>query len=172
MDLKNKRVLVVGLGKSGLSSALFLRAQGAQVTVSDTRSAEALAKEIPALLDAGIMVGVGRPWAADLSAAGSDRGLAGSADGYSRGETGAGVWTAGDWGAGAGQPVSQGTSRGDYGLKREDDHNESAGQDLCRCRWSHARRRQHRIAGDRSGGEEHGGHGERAGGFELSTGDD
>ncbi len=56
MDLKNKRVLVVGLGKSGLSSALFLRAQGAQVTVSDTRSAEALAKEIPALLDAGIMV--------------------------------------------------------------------------------------------------------------------
>ncbi|HZY61738.1 MAG TPA: UDP-N-acetylmuramoyl-L-alanine--D-glutamate ligase [Edaphobacter sp.] len=56
MELKNKRVLVVGLGKSGLSSALFLRRQGAQVTVSDTRSAEALAKEIPALLDAGIMV--------------------------------------------------------------------------------------------------------------------
>jgi UDP-N-acetylmuramoylalanine--D-glutamate ligase len=56
MELKNKRVLVVGLGKSGLSSALFLREQGAQVTVSDTRSAEALAKEIPALLDAGIMV--------------------------------------------------------------------------------------------------------------------
>jgi UDP-N-acetylmuramoylalanine--D-glutamate ligase len=56
MGLKNKRVLVVGLGKSGLSSALFLRQQGAQVTVSDTRSAEALAKEIPALLDAGIMV--------------------------------------------------------------------------------------------------------------------
>ena len=56
MDLKNKRVLVVGLGKSGLSSALFLRRQGAQVTVSDTRSAEALAKEIPALLEEGIMV--------------------------------------------------------------------------------------------------------------------
>ncbi|WP_348269211.1 UDP-N-acetylmuramoyl-L-alanine--D-glutamate ligase [Edaphobacter paludis] len=56
MELKNKRVLVVGLGKSGLSSALFLRGLGAQVTVSDTRSAEALAKEIPALLEAGIMV--------------------------------------------------------------------------------------------------------------------
>src|ERR1700761_8979582 len=56
MDLKNKRVLVVGLGKSGLSAAMFLRAQGARVTVSDTRSAVALAKEIPALLDAGIMV--------------------------------------------------------------------------------------------------------------------
>ena len=56
MDLKNKRVLVVGLGKSGLSAAMFLRAQGARVTVSDTRSATALEKEIPALLDAGIMV--------------------------------------------------------------------------------------------------------------------
>src|SRR5271154_3363489 len=56
MDLKNKRVLVVGLGKSGLSAAMFLREQGARVTVSDTRSALALAHEIPALLEAGIMV--------------------------------------------------------------------------------------------------------------------
>ena len=56
MDLKNKRVLVVGLGKSGLSAAIFLRGQGARVTVSDTRSAVALSKEIPTLLEAGIMV--------------------------------------------------------------------------------------------------------------------
>jgi UDP-N-acetylmuramoylalanine--D-glutamate ligase len=56
VELKNKRVLVVGLGKSGLSAAMFLRGQGARVTVSDTRSAVALAKEIPALLEAGIMV--------------------------------------------------------------------------------------------------------------------
>jgi len=56
VDLKNKRVLVVGLGKSGLSAAMFLRGQGARVTVSDTRSAVALEKEIPALLEAGIMV--------------------------------------------------------------------------------------------------------------------
>src|SRR5882762_1109390 len=56
MELKNKRVLVVGLGKSGISAAMFLRGQGARVTVSDARSAVALAKEIPALLDAGIMV--------------------------------------------------------------------------------------------------------------------
>jgi UDP-N-acetylmuramoylalanine--D-glutamate ligase len=59
MDLKNKRVLVVGLGKSGKSAALFLRDRGAQVTVSDSRSAEALAGEIPALLDAGVMVETG-----------------------------------------------------------------------------------------------------------------
>jgi UDP-N-acetylmuramoylalanine--D-glutamate ligase len=56
MELKGKKVLVVGLGKSGLAAALFLRKRGAQVTVSDMRSAAALAKEIPALLDAGIMV--------------------------------------------------------------------------------------------------------------------
>ena len=59
MELKNKRVLVVGLGKSGKSAALFLRDRGARVTVSDSRSAEALAGEIPALLDAGIMVETG-----------------------------------------------------------------------------------------------------------------
>jgi UDP-N-acetylmuramoylalanine--D-glutamate ligase len=59
MELKNKRVLVVGLGKSGMAAALFLRERGARVTVSDSRSAVALAKEIPALLDAGIMVETG-----------------------------------------------------------------------------------------------------------------
>jgi UDP-N-acetylmuramoylalanine--D-glutamate ligase len=56
MELKGKKVLVVGLGKSGLAAALFLRQRGAQVTVSDMRSAAALAKEIPGLLERGIMV--------------------------------------------------------------------------------------------------------------------
>ena len=59
MELKGKRVLVVGLGKSGVSAALFLRQQGAVVTVSDARSAESLAREIPALIEAGIMVETG-----------------------------------------------------------------------------------------------------------------
>jgi hypothetical protein len=59
MELKNKRVLVVGLGKSGMAAALFLRDQGARVTVSDTRSAVALQAEIPTLLDAGIMIETG-----------------------------------------------------------------------------------------------------------------
>ena len=34
MELKDKKVLVVGLGKSGLAAALFLRKRGALVTVS------------------------------------------------------------------------------------------------------------------------------------------
>jgi UDP-N-acetylmuramoylalanine--D-glutamate ligase len=59
MELKGKKVLVVGLGKSGLAAALFLRRKGAQVTVSDVRSAESLASEIPALLEEGIMVEAG-----------------------------------------------------------------------------------------------------------------
>jgi UDP-N-acetylmuramoylalanine--D-glutamate ligase len=59
MELKGKKVLVVGLGKSGLAAALFLRRSGAHVTVSDVRSAESLAKDIPALLDEGIMVETG-----------------------------------------------------------------------------------------------------------------
>lgn len=59
MELKGKRVLVVGLGRSGISAARFLRGRGARVTVSDSRSAGALAKEIPALMDAGIMVETG-----------------------------------------------------------------------------------------------------------------
>jgi UDP-N-acetylmuramoylalanine--D-glutamate ligase len=59
MDLKNKRVLVVGLGKSGVAAALYLRRLGARVTVSDARAGEALAKEIPALLEAGVMVETG-----------------------------------------------------------------------------------------------------------------
>jgi len=59
MELKGKKVLVVGLGKSGLAAALLLRRHGAQVTVSDIRSAAALAKEIPELLEQGINVEAG-----------------------------------------------------------------------------------------------------------------
>ena len=59
MELNNKRVLVVGLGKSGVASALFLKARGARVTVSDTKSGDELRNEIPALLDHGITVETG-----------------------------------------------------------------------------------------------------------------
>jgi len=59
LELKGRKVLVVGLGKSGRAAALFLHRKGAQVTVSDARSAEALAKDIPALLEEGIMVEAG-----------------------------------------------------------------------------------------------------------------
>src|SRR5438552_18808691 len=59
MDLNGKRVLVVGLGKSGVASALFLKGHGAQVTVSDTKSGDELRNEIPVLLEHGITVETG-----------------------------------------------------------------------------------------------------------------
>ncbi len=59
MELNGKRVLVVGLGKSGVASALFLKQHGAQVTVSDTKSGDELRNEIPVLLDHGITVETG-----------------------------------------------------------------------------------------------------------------
>ena len=59
MDLQNKRVLVVGLGKSGVASALFVKSKGARVTVSDTKTPDELKQEIPRLLDAGIAVETG-----------------------------------------------------------------------------------------------------------------
>ena len=59
MDVKGKRVLVVGLGKSGIASALFLADRGARVAVSDTKSEEELPREIPLLLDRGIVVEAG-----------------------------------------------------------------------------------------------------------------
>jgi len=59
MDLNGKRVLVVGLGKSGVASALFLKSRGARVTVSDSKPEAELRKEILLLLEHGITVETG-----------------------------------------------------------------------------------------------------------------
>jgi UDP-N-acetylmuramoylalanine--D-glutamate ligase len=59
MELNNKRVLVVGLGKSGVASALFLKSRGARVTVSDSKPASELRNEILLLLEHGITVETG-----------------------------------------------------------------------------------------------------------------
>jgi len=60
MEVGGKRVLVVGLGKSGVASALFLQQRGAKVSVSDAKSPDQLRQEIPVLLDAGISVETGQ----------------------------------------------------------------------------------------------------------------
>ena len=59
MELNDKRVLVVGLGKSGVASALFLKSRGARVTVSDSKPEAELRKEILLLLEHGIAVETG-----------------------------------------------------------------------------------------------------------------
>src|ERR1700690_986002 len=60
MEVKGQRALVVGLGKSGVASALFLAERGAKVAVSDAKSPEQLREEIPVLLDHGISVETGQ----------------------------------------------------------------------------------------------------------------
>jgi UDP-N-acetylmuramoylalanine--D-glutamate ligase len=59
MDVNGKRVLVVGLGKSGVAAAIFLQERGARVSVSDAKTEDQLPSAIPALLDKGISVETG-----------------------------------------------------------------------------------------------------------------
>ena len=59
MDLNNRRVLVVGLGKSGVASSLFLKSRGARVTVSDSKHETELRDEILLLLEHGITIETG-----------------------------------------------------------------------------------------------------------------
>lgn len=49
MELQGKHVTVFGLNRSGVAAAKLLRSDGATVTVTDTRPAEALSTEISAL---------------------------------------------------------------------------------------------------------------------------
>jgi UDP-N-acetylmuramoylalanine--D-glutamate ligase len=57
--LQDKCVLVVGLGKSGVASALFLKSRDARVTVSDSKPEAELRNEILLLLEHGITVETG-----------------------------------------------------------------------------------------------------------------
>jgi len=59
MEVANKNVLVVGLGKSGVASALFLKSRGAHVTVSDSKPREQFSSELSLLLDHGIAIETG-----------------------------------------------------------------------------------------------------------------
>ncbi len=59
IELRDKHVLIVGLGKSGLAAARFVKAKGARVTVSDTKTLAELLEEIPPLLAEGIAVETG-----------------------------------------------------------------------------------------------------------------
>jgi UDP-N-acetylmuramoylalanine--D-glutamate ligase len=58
-NLQGKRVLVVGLGRSGAASAIFLQEHGAKVTISDAKSEVRQQSEVSALLDRGISIETG-----------------------------------------------------------------------------------------------------------------
>lgn len=58
-ELKDKKILVVGLGKTGVSLAKFLHAQGAQVTVTDHKSKPELSAQLEQLGDLPVKLDLG-----------------------------------------------------------------------------------------------------------------
>ena len=54
MDLRDKQVLIVGLGRSGLAASRICADQGARVTITDKRDANAL-RDTVAKLPAGVL---------------------------------------------------------------------------------------------------------------------
>jgi UDP-N-acetylmuramoylalanine--D-glutamate ligase len=60
MELQGKKVLVVGLARTGVAVARFLVAAGAKVTVTDMREEEALAQSLAELADLEIDFELGR----------------------------------------------------------------------------------------------------------------
>jgi len=59
MDLRNKRVIVVGLGKSGLEAGLLLKKEGASVRVTDAGDTGDIRKNAGSLEKSGIAVEIG-----------------------------------------------------------------------------------------------------------------
>lgn len=60
MDLKGKKVLVVGLGKTGEAVCKFLLSRGAQVKVSEKKTDEELGEKISLWVNKGVTVEAGR----------------------------------------------------------------------------------------------------------------
>ena len=59
MKLVGKKILVVGLGRTGLATARFLHQQGAQVRVSDTASEKELGDAVNILRELGVRTEIG-----------------------------------------------------------------------------------------------------------------
>src|SRR6266404_9460759 len=59
IDLKGKRVLVIGLARTGIAAALFCADHGAIVTATDSRSAGELEESIAKLRAAGVQLELG-----------------------------------------------------------------------------------------------------------------
>jgi UDP-N-acetylmuramoylalanine--D-glutamate ligase len=59
MELKNKRVLVVGLARTGVATALFCAARGALVTATESRTEAEIGESVTKLRNAGVTVELG-----------------------------------------------------------------------------------------------------------------
>ncbi len=59
MELKNKRVLVVGLARTGVATALFCSARGAIVTATESRTEAEIGESVAKLRAAGVTLELG-----------------------------------------------------------------------------------------------------------------
>jgi len=59
LELKGKRVLVVGLARTGVATALFCAERGARVAATDTRSLDELGDCVSKLRHAGVQLQLG-----------------------------------------------------------------------------------------------------------------
>jgi UDP-N-acetylmuramoylalanine--D-glutamate ligase len=59
VELRNKRVLVVGLARTGVATALFCAARGARITAADLRTEKELGDSLAALRQAGVRLELG-----------------------------------------------------------------------------------------------------------------
>ena len=59
IELRNKRVLVVGLARTGMATALFCAARGSRLTVTDTRTESELGAAVAELRKAGVSLELG-----------------------------------------------------------------------------------------------------------------
>jgi UDP-N-acetylmuramoylalanine--D-glutamate ligase len=59
MELRGKRVLVVGLARTGVATALFCAARGARVTATDSRTQPEIGEMVATLQDAGVTLEFG-----------------------------------------------------------------------------------------------------------------
>jgi len=59
IELRNKRVLVIGLARTGVATALFCAARGASVTATDTQTENELGNSIAPLRGAGVRLELG-----------------------------------------------------------------------------------------------------------------
>lgn len=59
IELRNKRVLVIGLARTGVATALFCAARGACVTATDTRNENELGQSVAPLRTAGVSLELG-----------------------------------------------------------------------------------------------------------------
>ena len=59
IELRNKRVLVIGLARTGVATALFCAARGSRVTATDTRAEKELGETVAVLRKAGVALELG-----------------------------------------------------------------------------------------------------------------